>query len=193
MTITMSFYKTVTIFVLFTSVVSSTQISPKATCEECKEAFGKLVTRLLTEASLAEQMDLLKTAGCGVMEDPVACNELVDSWWGVMASILYPTLMNPEALCNMDGVCESEVLKDWTCEDCVGGVELASGYFESEESVQIAVDLLAGDSFCGAPGATEDCAEQMAVWLPVAIPILSAALREQEIQICQEEVGVCIV
>merc|ERR1712123_509375 len=175
-TITMGFYKTVAIFVLFTSVVSSTQISPKATCEECKEAFGKLVTRLLTEASLAEQMDLLKTAG-----------------WGVMASILYPTLMNPEALCNMDGVCESEDLKEWTCEDCVGGVELATGYFESEESVQIAVDLLAGDSFCGAPGATEDCAEQMAVWLPVAIPILSAALRDQEVQICQEEVGVCFV
>ena len=187
--ITMLSYKTVIVCGLLISLVSSTDISPKATCEECQEAFGNLVTRLLSEDSLVEQMDLLKTGVCSVLEDPVACNELVDTWWVLMAGVLYPNLMNPQDLCNNAGVCD--IAKDWTCEDCVGGIEFASGYFESEESIQAGIDLLSGDSFCGAPGATEDCAEQMAGWLPVAIPVLSAALREQEIQICQEEVGVC--
>merc|ERR1719341_2599719 len=154
-------HKTTTLCVLLISLVASADISPKVvTCEECQEAYGNLVTRLLTEDSLVEQMDLLKTSGCSVLEDPVACNELVDTWWTLMAGVLYPNLMNPQELCNSAGVCD--IARDWTCEDCVGGIEFASGYF-----------------------ATEDCAEQMASWIPIAIPVLSAALRDQEIQLCQ--------
>eukprot|EP00091_Calanus_sinicus_P001104 TRINITY_DN11047_c0_g1_i6.p1 TRINITY_DN11047_c0_g1~~TRINITY_DN11047_c0_g1_i6.p1 ORF type:complete len:110 (-),score=32.77 TRINITY_DN11047_c0_g1_i6:202-531(-) len=107
-----------------------------------------------------------------------------------MAAVLYPNLMDPQDLCSEAAVCD--IAKDWTCEDCVGGIEFAAGYFESEASIQDGIDLLSGESFCGAPGATEDCAEQMANWLPIAIPILSAALRDQEIELCQEEVGVCM-
>merc|ERR1719431_545298 len=120
------------------------------------------------------------------------CNDLVDSWWPVMASILYPSLIVPQDLCAMTGLCTENNTKDWTCNDCLGGVVMAAGYFESAESIQMAVDLLAGDAFCGLPEATPDCAEQMAVWLPVAIPILAGTLRAQEVEICQEEVGVCI-
>merc|ERR1719341_1754443 len=139
-------HKTTTLCVLLISLVASADISPKVvTCEECQEAYGNLVTRLLTEDSLVEQMDLLKTSGCSVLEDPVACNELVDTWWTLMAGVLYPNLMNPQELCNSAGVCD--IARDWT---------------------------------------SEDCAEQMASWIPIAIPVLSAALRDQEIQLCQE-------
>merc|ERR1712236_117610 len=173
-TITMSFSKNILICVFLTSLVSATP-----TCDECTMAFSNLVTRLTGEQSLVEQMDLLKTLGCGVMESPDECNDLVDTWWPVMASILYPSLIVPQDLCAMTGLCTEDNLKDWTCEDCLGGV-------------QMAVDLLSGDAFCGTPDATPDCAEQMAVWLPVAIPILAGTLRAQEVEICQEEVGVCI-
>merc|ERR1712058_154459 len=134
------------------SILSSSLVLATPTCDECNQAFGNLVTRLTGEESLMEQMDLLKAFGCGVMENPDDCNNLVDTWWVVMAA----------------------------------------GYFETEESIQMGVDLLSGDAFCGAPGATENCAEQMAVWLPVAIPILADAFRAQEVEICQEEVGVCM-
>ena len=129
--------------------------------------------------------------GCSSVPSPEDCNDLVDTWWVVMASILYPSLIVPQDLCTMAGSCV-QVAKDWTCEDCLGGVVLAAGYFESEESIQMGIDLLSGDVFCGAPEATEDCAEQMAAWLPVAIPILAGAFRAQEVEICQEEVGVCM-
>merc|ERR1712029_538436 len=162
-TITMSFSKNILICVFFTSLVSATP-----TCDECTMAFSNLVTRLTGEQSLVEQMDLLKTLGCGVMESPEECNDLVDTWWPVMASILYPSLIVPQDLCAMAGSCTEDNLKDWTCEDCLGGVVMAAGYFESEESIQ------------------------MAVWPPVAIPILAGTLRAQEVEICQEEVGVCI-
>ena len=180
-------YYTSTLLSLFLfSLVSS---SP--TCEECQEAYRKLVTRLLTEESLQEQMDILKSGGCAVLEDPEACNSLVETWWGTMAAILYPNLMDPLNLCTLSMACMEEVARDWTCEDCVGGLEFASGYFESEEIIEAAIEILSGDSFCGAPGATEDCPEQMAAWLPVAIPILSAAIRTQEMELCHDEVGVC--
>merc|ERR1719474_2349771 len=123
-------------------------------------------------------------------ECTMAFSNLVDTWWPVMASILYPSLIVPQDLCAMAGSCTEDNLKDWTCEDCLGGVVMAAGYFESEESIQMAIDLLAGDAFCGTPDATPDCAEQMEVWLPVAIPILAGTLRAQEVEICQEEVGV---
>jgi len=184
---TMIFHKTILLSILSSSLVLATP-----TCDECTQAFGNLVTRLTGEESLMEQMDLLKTFGCGVMENPDDCNNLVDEWWGVMASILYPSLMVPQDLCTMAGSCTEYSIKDWTCDDCIGGVVMAAGYFETEESIQMGVDLLSGDAFCGAPDATEDCAEQMAVWLPVAIPILADAFRAQEIEICQEEVGVCM-
>merc|ERR1719516_465105 len=183
----MTYSKTILISVLFISLSSA-----YPTCDECTLAFSNLVTRLTGEESLVEQMEILKSLGCGVMESPDECNDLVDTWWPVMASILYPSLIVPQDLCAMTGLCTEDNLKDWTCEDCLGGVVMAAGYFESEESIQMAVDLLAGDAFCGAPDATEDCAEQMAVWLPVAIPILADAFRAQEIEICQEEVGVCM-
>merc|ERR1712241_1018573 len=167
---TMIFPKTILLCILSSSLVLATP-----TCDECNQAFGNLVTRLTGEESLMEQMELLKTFG-----------------WGVMASILYPSLMVPQDLCTMAGSCTEYSIKDWTCEDCIGGVVMAAGYFETEESIQMGVDLLSGDAFCGAPGATENCAEQMAVWLPVAIPILANAFRAQEVEICQEEVGVCM-
>merc|ERR1712168_1106878 len=154
---TMIFPKTILLCILSSSLVLATP-----TCDECNQAFGNLVTRLTGEESLMEQIDLLKTFGCGVMENPDDCNNLVDTWWGVMASILYPSLMVPQDLCTMAGSCTEYSIKDWTCEDCIGGVVMAAGYFE-----------------------TEDCAEQMAVWLPVAIPILADAFRAQEIEICQ--------
>ena len=183
----MTFSKTILICVLFISLSSATP-----TCDECTLAFSNLVARLTGEESLVEQMEILKSLGCGVMDSPDECNDLVDSWWPVMASILYPSLIVPQDLCAMAGSCTANNDKDWTCEDCLGGVVMASEYFESEESIQMAVDLLAGDAFCGAPDATPDCPEQMAVWLPVAIPILAGTLRAQEVEICQDEVGVCM-
>eukprot|EP00092_Neocalanus_flemingeri_P007530 GFUD01008128.1.p1 GENE.GFUD01008128.1~~GFUD01008128.1.p1 ORF type:complete len:209 (-),score=58.78 GFUD01008128.1:88-651(-) len=184
-------YTTTTLCLVLISAVSSISVSPRATCEECQMAYGKLVTRLLSEDSLAEQMTILKSAGCTVTADPEACITLVDTWWGVMASILYPSLMVPKDLCMGNGACEARIVREWTCDECLGGVEYAAGFFEMEESIQAAVELLSGDIFCGAPEATENCAEEMAAWMPVAIPILSAALRDQQVEICQEEVGTC--
>merc|ERR1712106_1161332 len=105
LSVTMLSYTATTLCLLLISTVSA-HVSPRdITCEECTEAFGKLVARLLTEDSLAEQIDILKAAGCAVLEDPEACVTLVDTWWGVMASILYPNLMNPQNLCMMSGNC----------------------------------------------------------------------------------------
>ena len=161
------------------------------TCDECQDAFGKLTTRLLSEESLAEQMELLKSMSCATLPEPEACNDLVDSWWVVMASILYPNLLDPLDLCTMMMACSASTVRHWTCEDCTNGLTMAADWFESEEVIEQGIELLAGDNFCGQPGATEDCSEQMAVWLPIAMPILAGSVRDQKVELCQEEIGVC--
>merc|ERR1712083_272735 len=85
------------------------------TCDECQDAFGKLTTRLLSEESLAEQIELLKSMSCATLPEPEPCNDLVDSWWAVMASILYPSLLDPLDLCTMMMACSASTVRDWTC------------------------------------------------------------------------------
>merc|ERR1719184_346893 len=102
--------------ILILCVLSLPLASASPTCEECNEAFSNLVTRLLSEKSLVEQMEILKSIGCSSLPSPEDCNDLVDTWWVVMASILYPSLIVPQDLCTMAGSCV-QVAKDWTWEE----------------------------------------------------------------------------
>ena len=61
----------------------------------------------------------------------------------------------------------------------------------SEETVTEAVAYLQGDCFCGQDGHTEDCPTLVETVLPMAMPVLGAALMEQSTELCQEVVGVC--
>merc|ERR1740131_205301 len=139
------------------------------TCEECTEAFTKLVTRMLSEKSLAEQVEILKAEACATQADPAACNDLVDTWWTIMASILYPSLIVPADFCVYLGNCQQRDWRlrsgDWTCQDCTNGLEFAAGYLADEQ----------------AEAAAPDCADQMASWLPVALPVLAGALDAQKV------------
>ena len=128
-----------------------------------------------------------------------------------MASILYPSLIVPADFCIYLGNCQQRDWRlrsgDWTCVDCTIGLEFAAGHLADEQVVAAAISILQGDVFCGAEGATPDCADQvstelcctalhgtlqMAAWLPVALPVLAGALDAQKVEICQEEIGVCL-
>ena len=49
----------------------------------------------------------------------------------------------------------------------------------------------AGDCFCGTEGHTDDCPSLVEAVVPLAMPVLAAALSEKAVEHCQEIVGVC--
>merc|ERR1739842_191034 len=61
-------------------------------------------------------------------------------------------------------------------------------YMAQEETIAEGVAYLQGDCFCGQDGHTEDCGTLVSTVLPMAMPVLGAALMEQSTELCQEVV-----
>ena len=62
---------------------------------------------------------------------------------------------------------------------------------QDEATVAEGVVYLQGDCFCGQDGHSADCADMVAGIVPLAMAVLAGVLVDQEIEICQEVVGVC--
>ena len=84
-----------------------------------------------------------------------------------------------------------ERVSDWTCEECTDILARTADYMSREETIAEGVAYLQGDCFCGQDGHTEDCPTLVETVLPMAMPVLGAALMEQSTELCQEVVGVC--
>ena len=61
----------------------------------------------------------------------------------------------------------------------------------TQASVAECVDNLQGECFCGQDGHSADCADMVAGIVPLAMPVLAGVLVDQEVELCQEVVGVC--
>merc|ERR1712055_1074270 len=67
--------------------------SAAVTCDECGEAAQGLISRLTSEASIAEQTDILIATVCPMAPDAAACEAMLTQWWGDMANCLYPACL----------------------------------------------------------------------------------------------------
>merc|ERR1712076_114098 len=74
--------------------------SAAVTCDECKDAAAGLVDRLTSEASIAEQTEVLIAALCPASPDPVMCEKGMNMWWGAMAHCLYPHFIGAGDVCS---------------------------------------------------------------------------------------------
>merc|ERR1712179_203052 len=77
--------------------------SAAVTCDECKDAAAGLVDRLTSEASIAEQTEVLIAALCPASPDPVMCEKGMNMWWGAMAHCLYPHFIGAGDVCSRLG------------------------------------------------------------------------------------------
>merc|ERR1712107_584027 len=64
--------------------------SKAVTCDECQAAVGDLVTRLLGEESLAEQIAILKLVVWPQLPAEIDCEGTLDMWYADMALHLQP-------------------------------------------------------------------------------------------------------
>lgn len=167
-------------------IFTSTLATP--TCDECKDAIVGLVTRLTSEASIEEQKGILMAVLCPEVEDSEACEEGINNNWEEIGGLIYNKFLEPTSTCKMLGSCTT---RDWTCEDCTGGVvKIAESIKEADMLAQV-VTFLQGADFCGKYPDHPECVENIAKLIPRAMPVLADVLEQTSTEICQDVVGVC--
>merc|ERR1719232_231807 len=172
--------------------VSGSAASRAVTCDECQAASADLVDRLLGEESLAEQIAILKLVVCPQLPAEVDCEGVLDMWFADMASCIYNHFILEQDVCALLGLCSQRgLVRDWTCEECTDILARTADYMSREETIAEGVTYLQGECFCGQDGHTDDCPNLVQTVLPLALPVLAAALNEQAAELCQEVVGVC--
>ena len=121
-------------------------------------------------------------------------------WFPDMAGCIYNHFMLEQDVCGeLLGLCYKksqkvqlmERVSDWTCEECTDILARTADYMSNEETIAEGVAWLQGDCFCGQDGHTADCGTLVETVLPMAMPVLGAALMEQSTELCQEVVNVC--
>merc|ERR1711963_504370 len=172
-------------FIILAIGAVSASDSKAVTCDECQAAVGDLVTRLLGEESLAEQIAILKLVVCPQLPAEIDCETVLDTWYADMAGCIYNHFMLEQDVCALLGLCSQRgLVRDWTCEEC-------TDFLSRDDTIAEGVTYLQGECFCGQDGHTDDCPNLVQTVLPVALPVLAAALNEQAVELCQEVVGVC--
>jgi hypothetical protein len=85
---------------------------------------AKLLARLMSEESLAEQTAFLVETLCPNAEDPALCEAVIGVHWAVIGPAMYPTFLEANSVCSTLGACSAarNVVREWTCEDCTGGI-----------------------------------------------------------------------
>jgi hypothetical protein len=102
--------------------------------------------RLSSEASLTIQTGALIEAICPETDDPARCESLMTDFWPVIGKTMYPVFIEGESLCGAGGlgVCTKRrnVVREWTCEECVKGVNDIGGLITTEETIAAVIAFL---------------------------------------------------
>merc|ERR1711931_10353 len=157
------------------------------TCDECQAAAQDFVSHLLTEESIAEQVQLMKDNVCPQLGMD-GCEGILDMWYADMATCIFNHFIIEGDACSLAGLC---YVRDWTCDECTMLMSGLADYMVQEETITEGVAYLQGDCFCGAEGHTDDCPALVEAVVPLAMPVLAAAVNEKAVEHCQEIVGVC--
>merc|ERR1711887_140581 len=148
------------------------------TCDECVASVDKLVARLTSEESLAEQVAILTASLCPTAPDPATCETELPRAWPLIGQALFPEFLQGAVICADTGICS--MFKEITCEDCQAGVQYIIGLMNDPDQQASAIEFLSGDAFC---------ADIMKELIPAAMAVLGGAFNETQDDICQDVNG----
>merc|ERR1711970_306706 len=175
-------------------VAAASSASAALTCEECQQGTVDLVTRLTSDESIAEQIAIMEATVCPSLPPELNCAENLEMWWGDAATCIYQHIAEADPCVDL-GYCSKRRLlsqvRDWTCEECNAILERVSGFLQDDATIADSISYLQGECFCGQEGHTDSCPSLVETLLPLAMPVLGAALMEQATELCQEIAGVC--
>jgi hypothetical protein len=108
--------------------------------------IGKMEVRLSSDASLEIQTGALIEAICPQTDDPARCESLMTEFWPKIGLAMYPVFIEGESLCGAGGlgVCTKRrnLVREWTCEECVKGVNDIGGIITTEETIAAVIAFL---------------------------------------------------
>merc|ERR1712121_145641 len=162
----------------------ATSVSAEVTCDDCRGFGTALQGYLMSSASVAEQTDLLATIACPSTDDPERCTELVNNYWGSIASLMYPEFLKPTEVCQKIGACTFKALLGVpTCDECKDTFTKVSEVIASFEQVKEIIDFLTV-KFCPTTSDNSECVAMVEKLMPAAMPILASILSERSAELC---------
>merc|ERR550539_855764 len=95
------------------------------TCDDCLTFGGAMLDYLMSDASIAEQTEIIVANVCPGAEDPAGCEAGMRAWWSGIAMAMYPVFLEPNDVCMQLGACAIKTLTgEPTCDECVGSSKL---------------------------------------------------------------------
>merc|ERR1711936_541558 len=153
-------------------------------CPRCCQGF---TSHLQGAESIAEQIQLMKDNVCPQLGVD-GCEDILDMWYPDMAGCIFNHFLVESDACGLAGLC---YVRDWTCDECSMLMSQLAAFMTEEEAIAEGVSSLQGECFCGQEGHTESCPDLVSGVVPLAMPVLAAALTEKTVEHCQEIVNVC--
>jgi len=175
-------------------------ILPKAEepeeCEGCREGAGIIFSHL-NGGSLDSIIQLFDREICQKEEHPGACIEGVNTWWPVIAKIIYNDAAARKVCTALSqGACEAK--KAWDCDACVGFVGAVAHVYGSDEGVNAITLALEGEAFCKSEEmaldeeTTRKCIREIKHFMPLALHVVGHAMHEYSHHICRDWFhGIC--
>jgi len=160
------------------------------TCDDCLTFGTAMQGYLMSDASVAEQTELLVAVLCPGAEDPVSCDEGIRYFWSKFALAMYPVFLEANSVCGQVGACKKNSYRktmEATCEDCTAGIGAISGIISNEAKIAEIITFLKGDGYCTGEGSMdENCVMVVEALLPYAMPTLAGVLVERQETLCCE-------
>merc|ERR1712226_35529 len=193
-------YLTMKTFIAVLCIAGVAFAAPKTAepeeCEGCCEGAGIIFSHL-NGGSLDSIISLFDHEVCRHEHHPGACVELVNTWWPVIAKIIYNDAA-ARKVCTALSQGECEAQKAWDCDACVGFVGAVAHVYGSDEGVNAITLALEGESFCKSEEMALDeeamhkCIREVKHFMPKALNVVGHAMHEQSHHICRDWFhGIC--
>ena len=73
------------------------------------------------------------------MEDPAGCEAGITTSWSEIATAMYPVFLEGNSVCGTLGLCTA---REWTCDECVGGLGQIGGIISDPTTIADVVAFL---------------------------------------------------
>ena len=168
-------------------------------CEDCTNIVNAVRDFLTSEPSMQRQVEVLLAEVCPGADNPDECVAGLPGFWAQIGAIMWPGYYEASAewMCGTEEFCgaPSRLPRDFTCEDCLGGIKASVEQLLEPETVAAIVDALSGDILCGMAEDPAGCATAVAGLIPAALPALAKAGEADTVtgpMICNSAMeGVC--
>merc|ERR1719186_1350298 len=121
-----------TLLIAFLTSTGSEARSPRFRCSECVGEMHDL--GWMAKVYEKPMMEYLQANYCPTLQDPTYCEHNVFQYYPIMLRQIMDHFIidNAVHICQMMGECDAKEVKEYTCEECIYGLEYVERYLKDE-------------------------------------------------------------